>query len=273
MPSTRIRGSRRWSGIGALGAWVVLLVAVMAGARGLVATEVLAPPPLGGPGQVAAWASEQDPLEAAFALLTVVVAAGAAALLVLTVLGLVARVVRAGRLVTVLDVFTVPVVRRLLQGALGIGLAGAAAAGPAAAGVAVVTPAGATSASVPVDRPHLAREAAGPGAVSTSTSVPLDRPDLAPEIDGPAPPTMELVEAPVTPVPAGEVTLAPGDHLWATATTALATAWGRTPSDAEVAPYWDRLVAANRDRLPDPANPDLVLPGLRVVVPPVPPSP
>jgi hypothetical protein len=72
---------------------------------------------------------------------------------------------------------------------------------------------------------------------------------------------------------AGEVTLAPGDHLWATAETALATAWGRPPADAEVAPYWHRLVATNRDRLPDPANPDLVLPGLTVVVPPVPPAP
>jgi hypothetical protein len=248
-------------------------VAVLAGARRLAATDALAPPPIGGPRQLAAWASERDPVEATFALLTVVVAAGAAALLVLTVLGLVARVVRAGRLVTVLDVLTLPVVRRLLQGALGIGLAGAAAAGPAAAGAAVVAPAGATSASVPVDGPDLAREADGPGAGPTSVPAPVDRPGPARGVDDPAPPTMELVEVPAMPAPAGEVTLAPGDHLWATAATALASAWGRAPSDAEVAPYWDRLVAANRDRLPDPANPDLVLPGLRVVVPPAPPSP
>jgi nucleoid-associated protein YgaU len=84
---------------------------------------------------------------------------------------------------------------------------------------------------------------------------------------------MERLDEPPIPVAVTEVTLVPGDHLWATATAALTTAWGRPPSDAEVAPYWDRLVAANRDRLPDPANPDLVLPGLTVVVPPAPPSP
>ena len=267
--------SRRLGGIGALAAWVVLLVAVLAGARRLAATDVLSPPPVGGPEQLAAWASERDPVAATFALLALVVAVAAAALLAMTVLGVVARLVRAGRLVSVLDLFTVPVVRRLLSSAIGVGLAGAAAAGPAAAGVAVTAGTGPTHASVPVDRflvDRLGVVRLGVDRLGVDRLV-VAEPDVTREVDGRAPPTMERLDEPAMAVAAAEVTLVPGDHLWATAAAALTSAWGRPPSDAEVAPYWDRLVAANRDRLPDPANPDLVLPGLTVVVPPVPPSP
>ena len=33
------------------------------------------------------------------------------------------------------------------------------------------------------------------------------------------------------------------------------------PTDAEIDPYWRRLIEHNRDRLIDPANPDLIHPG------------
>jgi nucleoid-associated protein YgaU len=32
--------------------------------------------------------------------------------------------------------------------------------------------------------------------------------------------------------------------------------------------YWRRLIDANRDRLVDPGNPDLLLPGQELVLPP-----
>ena len=72
---------------------------------------------------------------------------------------------------------------------------------------------------------------------------------------------------------ATEWTAGPGDHLWHVAETTLAGAWGRAPSDAEVAPYWQQVVDANRDGLPDPGNPDLILPGQVLRVPPPPPPP
>jgi nucleoid-associated protein YgaU len=40
--------------------------------------------------------------------------------------------------------------------------------------------------------------------------------------------------------------------------------------DDDVTPYWRTLVAANRELLPVPTNPDLLFPGDRLVVPPVP---
>lgn len=55
--------------------------------------------------------------------------------------------------------------------------------------------------------------------------------------------------------------------------TALARAWGRTPSDAEVDPYWRVVVETNRVHLLDPANPDLVRPGQVLLVPAPPPVP
>ena len=53
----------------------------------------------------------------------------------------------------------------------------------------------------------------------------------------------------------------------------LAQVWGRRPTDAEVAPYWRTVVEANRRRLVDPANPDLIRPGQVFTLPPTPAPP
>ncbi|PZS20968.1 MAG: hypothetical protein DLM54_05200 [Acidimicrobiales bacterium] len=55
--------------------------------------------------------------------------------------------------------------------------------------------------------------------------------------------------------------ISPGDNLWSVAESNLARAWGRRPTDSEVDRYWLRLIQANRSRLADPGNPDLVFPG------------
>ncbi len=66
----------------------------------------------------------------------------------------------------------------------------------------------------------------------------------------------------------------PGDHFWSIAEETLADAWGRTAlSDAEIATYWRELVDANRDRLVEPGNPDLIWPDQEFVLPPVPDDP
>lgn len=56
------------------------------------------------------------------------------------------------------------------------------------------------------------------------------------------------------------VLVAPGDSFWSLAEAAVG-------APAEVAPYWRRLVAANRAALVDPANPDLIYPGQRFLLP------
>ncbi|MFO8075343.1 MAG: LysM domain-containing protein, partial [Egibacteraceae bacterium] len=58
-----------------------------------------------------------------------------------------------------------------------------------------------------------------------------------------------------------------GDHLWSIAAAVLAEARGVEVADAEVAAYWRALIEANRDALPDPANPDLIRPGLVLELP------
>lgn len=100
-----------------------------------------------------------------------------------------------------------------------------------------------------------------------ATPVPLPPPPAAPS--EPAEPEPAEPAVPVTPVePSATWTIAPGEHLWAVAEATLAERSPSPPSDVEVARYLRVLIEANRDRLVDPANPDLVHPGLVVVLPP-----
>ena len=62
-------------------------------------------------------------------------------------------------------------------------------------------------------------------------------------------------------------TLAPGDHLWKVAEFTLAASLGPRPDEQRLGSYWWQLVEANRSRLPDPANPDFVVPGMVVILP------
>jgi nucleoid-associated protein YgaU len=65
-----------------------------------------------------------------------------------------------------------------------------------------------------------------------------------------------------------EVVVEPGNNFWHLAEERLGSDLGREPSDDEVAPYWREVVAANDDRLVQPGNPDLVVPGQVLVLPP-----
>ena len=64
-------------------------------------------------------------------------------------------------------------------------------------------------------------------------------------------------------------TVRTGESLWRIASSRLAQEHGRSPSDAEVVPYWRELIERNRDRLPDRDDPDLILPGQELLLPPV----
>lgn len=62
----------------------------------------------------------------------------------------------------------------------------------------------------------------------------------------------------------------PGDHFWSIAEGVLTATYGSTPDEASVAEYWVVLVDANRSRLIDPNNPDLIFPGQELVLPLIP---
>ena len=258
--------SRRHRPAFALVAWATVLAAVVAVLHGLGGP--LAPPPLGDGRGFRAWFEQRQPPEVVFGLLRLVALALAWYLLAVTLAGTAGRVLRLRTLVTALDAVTVPVVRRLVDAAMGLSVVAAALAGtPGVAGAA------GDSAPPPVEVMRRLPDAGVPGEAAPETMRRLpDNPAGPPGV----PPPQGGAEAAGTAAPpapaAAPVTwkVAPGDHFWSVAERVLARARQRPPADAEVDPYWRSLVAANRDRLRDPANPDLLFPGQELVVPPVP---
>jgi hypothetical protein len=65
----------------------------------------------------------------------------------------------------------------------------------------------------------------------------------------------------------GDWTVRPGDHLWSIAAHVVASSGGDAADDRVVGRYWVHLVEANRDRLVEPDDPDLILPGQRLRLP------
>jgi hypothetical protein len=224
-------------------AWVAGLVVVVLG-LGAAGHGALAAPALGDPGSWGDWLAAREAPDAAMAVLRLVALGLAWYLLGATVLAVVVRVGRAGRLVSVADVVTVPFVRSLVQAGVGVGVV-----------VASVGPMG-------VERPPVLASSA---AVSQVWLSPL------PDASADPPPVLQKLPATVAPAPERTWVVAPGDHFWSISATVLGETLGRAPSDRELVGYWQHLVDANRPRLADPANPDLLFPGQSLVVPAAPP--
>lgn len=226
--------------------WLLGLVAAIA-ALTLAGRGALAAPSIMDPAAWGPWAQGRDALTIAFTLLRLLTLALAWYLLGATLVGGVARVARWRRLVAVADVLTVPAVRRLLQSALGVGLATAALS------------VGSADATPPRPMPTaatltMAAEADPAHVVMTPVS------DKAETMT-------PVAELPVPPPAQAQWTVGSGDHFWSIAEQVLTDVWGRVPTDAEVVAYWNQLITANRDRLADPANPDLIYPGQTFRVP------
>lgn len=251
----------RVRGVLAILLWSAVLGGVIVGFGALGSSGSLQTPALTDPGAWAEWAARREPLTVVFAVLRLVVIAVAWYLLGVTTVGTLARLFRWGRLVTLADLLTVPSVRHLLQGALGVGLATAALAsvqGP--------------HADDPAQRPTVASvqlaQARQSAAMEGGTEVASIR-SLA---DGSMVASMRAVGTggdAGAPAPTMWQTQ-PGEHFWSMAEQVLEASWGRAPTDAEVMPYWQQLVETNRGRLADPGNPDLIYPGQEFEVPPPP---
>jgi DNA-binding SARP family transcriptional activator/nucleoid-associated protein YgaU len=61
--------------------------------------------------------------------------------------------------------------------------------------------------------------------------------------------------------PGTEVVVARGDNVWNLSQAHLEQVHQRAVSDDEVRPYWQEVIAANRDRLANPADPNLIFAG------------
>ena len=63
------------------------------------------------------------------------------------------------------------------------------------------------------------------------------------------------------------MTVRPGDSFWSIAEQLVTLRNHRPPTDPEVIGPWLDLIAENRDVLPDPSDPDLLLPGTVLALP------
>lgn len=113
-------------------------------------------------------------------------------------------------------------------------------------------------ASTPPTMTRLATEseASAPEATATMSRLPGDVPTARPA----------STTAPGDPAALWPVTQ--GDSFWSIAHETLADHLGHRPADDDVSRYWRHLIAANRHRLLDPANCDLLVPGQQLELPP-----
>ena len=207
-------------------------------------------------------------------------------LAVATAVGAASRLLGGARAVRFADLLVVPSLRRLLNATVGASLA-----------VASTAPAAWSEPPQPVDEPppatiRLLPERSRVGVAGSRGDVPI-RPSTGSPVEeqptppppapaavaepapppGPAPPAT-VPAPPVPPAPEEATwTVAEGDHFWSIAQRLLATAWSRLPTDREIEPYWRSLVVANRSRLQDPGNADLLFAGQVLTVPRPPPAP
>lgn len=290
--------SRGWH----LAAWLTALGVILWLLAGL-GSGPLAAPPLGDASALGEWQASRTPPEALLSVVRLLALALGWYLMTVTVLGALARLLRWGRLVVVADTVTVPAVRQLLRGALGVGLAaGVITAGPAAA-IGPLRMAAAATSEVPSEPEPPAAALPAPDEALADPSplwgLPIDGPDHLPEPLSPgskgqnaAEPAIdrggidwadtEAHEEITDPSPGADEpalhldgashTIEPGEHLWAVAARTLEQHSAATPTETEVAAYWLELIERNRDRLPDPTDPDLVHPGTVLALPPLPPS-
>ncbi|HEX2048117.1 MAG TPA: LysM peptidoglycan-binding domain-containing protein [Acidimicrobiales bacterium] len=229
--------------LAAAAAWVLALGAAAALLQ-WAGHGALAAPPLAEPGRWPTWLDGRDPVVAAFSLLRLVALAGVWYVVVVTTLGAVLRSVGAASLVRLSDRVTVGPVRRLLAGGVSAGLA---ASGVAVAAPALRSPVAAATRQASTDTP--------PSTVTMHSLAPSETVPAAPEV--------------VTPARTNDDrwTVKPGECFWSIAESVLTERWGRAPTDAEIVPYWLRLIDANRLELGHRDDPDLVFPGQVFVVP------
>jgi hypothetical protein len=251
-----------------LGWWVVALAALLRIGRGPLAT-----PPLGDVTRFREWLDARDGIDAAFALLRLGAIAACIYLVVVTTLGLAACTTRSARLARLSELATTPMVRRLVGGVAGLGLSASlvsyAVGGVSSGGDRIAVSSTARPGSdglvlerLPADDPVVVERVDDAGQHRGTATMRV----VVPAAD-PAPPP---APAPPPPPASATWTVAPGESLWGKADAVLSAAWGRPPTDREITPYWRSLVDANRSRLADPGNADLIFSGQVLELPPPP---
>lgn len=216
------------------------------------------------------WFGRVGPAEGMLAVLRVVIIVALLYLLAATLLLLATTSLGSRPLAEIANRCTAPALQRFLRTSAGLGIGTVASLHPLAAGA--QSP---LTDELPEPAPV---ESAEPAAEEVTTLTRVE--DPAPD-DGRDSGRAAAVAAPGeaeigTPgasrsgraEPTDWWTVAPGDHLWLIAEETVADQGATARSPDDTARYWQLLCQANHDRLLDPDNPDLIVPGQRIVLPP-----
>lgn len=258
---------------------------IAASAASVAALDLLGRGPLKGPptgsvAEVMTWATAGDPIVVGLTLFRLAAMVVAAHLTVTSILAVAGRMLRRPGIVQIADAWTLPPFRTALRRAAGLSISAAAVLSSPIPGAQASTPVsalaepgsatmravgGTVNVLVPTTAPgsgtatlRVVTADSGDGTATVTVTARGEGPDPA------AAPAPEPSPDPDRPDRGGRHVVRPGDHLWQIASDTLASTLGRPPTDAEVAPYWRRVVRAN----PQLGDPDLLLPGDEVVVPP-----
>jgi LysM domain len=239
---------------------LVALAAVSALALHAMGSGDLAAPPVHSWLALDGWYERLGPATALVAVVRLVTVGASAWLAIAAALQLVALTCGGASLRGLADAMSPHFLRSLACGAASLsvtaGLAMPAAAGPPEnpAGTAVmvpldVTPTTSTLPPQPPPTTTMLAPTTTAGPTATTTTAPIGPP--AAQTAPPAPAAPAVPARPNVPA-ADEVVVAPGDSFWS---IAVDEADGR-----QVTTYWRAMIEANRDRLVDPSNPDLLYP-------------
>lgn len=190
----------------------------------------LAPPPTGSWVAFEAWYERVGAATGMVVMLRLIAMVGCAWLLLAATLQMVASRLRRQGLRRLADAVSPRVLRRIGHGVASLSVT---------AGLAVPSVVG-----LPRNDP--------PG---TAVMQVVDEPDMPTTTTAPPPPAL----APRATID-DEVVVRAGQSFWSLAVDVLTDVRGPEPDDREVTEYWQRLIDANRGRLVDPANPDLIFP-------------
>ena len=243
--------------------------------------------PLASAADLAAWLDRTPPEVMALALVRLAALATGWYLAVCTLALAFTRPFARSRVAAAAARATPAVVRSVVSGGGGLGLAAGALLGTLPSAGAAVTglaprPAAATVVRAPQDpgppTATMTRSTHDPP-TAVMTRSPTDDivnpptavmarlpPEGAPPSAPRAPPAPATADAAHTTPPGSSWTVEAGDSFWSIAAETVAPAGGQ-PNDRQVRAYWRRLVEANRSRLIDAGNPDLLVPGQQLVLP------
>ena len=228
--------------------WLVLLAVVGALALHRVSPGDVAAPPWRSWAELERWYEDLGPSAAVVALVRLVAIAGCGWLAVASALQIVAVIAPGRGVRSLADGLSPRFLRSVACGAASLSVTAGFAMPTAALGPQGNPPG--TAVMVPLDA--TTTSALPPPSSSTTTRV-VPVTTTVPATP-PAPPAPVVPAAPtrVSPPPPSEVVVVPGDSFWS---IAVDEADGR-----DVTTYWQALIEANRDRLVDRSNPDLLYP-------------